>query len=303
MSVNFTSDSSVVHPQLPSNNSELTFYMYCIRFSAVSFIYDSFHFINMIVLLPLCTFILHHGLQHWWRKRSTSSAASISHSDCFTYHMVTIELIGVCGCFWLLPVLPVSHSNTMFVGLYFFNFTWCGQMCFHIFTCVDRYLAVVHPITYLSLRNERGIRIRSIIIACAWLLSMIGMYLMLMESVYTTLAFCLSLSSITIVSYCSLSVLRVLIRPRPGGQGNDREPIDQSKQRAFRTIVTILGVLALRFTLSLVWAVLYALDDGMTCVIVNIEVWFNLPSSLVLPLLFLHRAEKLAFCKKKKQRV
>lgn len=43
-------------------------------------------------------------------------------------------------------------------------------MFFPLMTCVEHYLAVVHPITYLSLRKAKGIRIRNITAGRIWLL-------------------------------------------------------------------------------------------------------------------------------------
>ena len=110
------------------------------------------------------------------------------------------------------------------------------------------------------------------------------------------LDFCVMTGSTVSVFFFSLSVLSTLNRPGPGKRG-DRERVDQSKQRAFYTIVAILGALVLRFIGSLIWAVMFELELSTRCLIMALTSWINLPSSLVLPLLFLHRAGKLLCCK------
>ncbi|GLD73435.1 uncharacterized protein AKAME5_002476000, partial [Lates japonicus] len=226
-----------------------------------SFIFIGYSITAILLLLPLCTFILYLGLQRRLQQRSSSSAATMSHSDCFTYHMAVIELIGVLGLTLSLCGIFMEDLNIMWLGFSLMVINWCGEVLFHILTCVERYLAAVHPIIYLSLRKERGIRIRNITIGCVWLLCFAWTCLSNMDSLLIIPDFCLLFSSLTITVFCSVSVLCVLIRPRPGEQGGDRGRVDQSKQRAFYTIIAILGVLLLRCGWNLVWAVAYVLKD------------------------------------------
>lgn len=139
---------------------------------------------------------------------------------------------------------------------------------FHVLTCVEHFLAVVHPITYLSLRKKRVIRIRNVIIGCIWLFSFGVTIIMVLENSSLVVDFFLLTSSMIIMSFCSLSVLCALISPGPGDQGRDQERVDQSKQRAFYTTVVILVVLLLRCACNLMWTVLdlFNLDINL-CVV------------------------------------
>ncbi|GAA6231809.1 uncharacterized protein LOC121177152 [Lates japonicus] len=224
----------------------------------------------------------------------------MSHSDCFTYHMAVMELVGVLGLTLSLYGIFMEDLNIIWVSVSLIGISWYGGMLFHILTCVERYLAAVHPIIYLSLRKERGIRIRNITIGCLWLLCFVVACLSNMDNIVIVELFLLFFS-LTITVFCSVSVLFILVRPRPGEQGGDRGRVDQSKQRAFYTIIAILGVLLLKSGWNLVWLVTDVLKDkkdSQTCVLMMCEVWFNLPSNLVLPVLFLHRSGKLVCCKK-----
>lgn len=211
----------------------------------------------------------------------------MSHSDCFTYHIIIMELFGLCGCFICCIGIYRDYLIIVEVGAALISFTWYGEVFFHLLTCLERYLAVVHPITYLSLRNKRGIRIRNISTICAWVFSSAAMSLVMLGNLF--LDWCLLILSLILISFFSLSVLHVLIRPGPGEQGGKKERVDQSKQRAFYTIVIILVVLALRLAWNLVWGVMSESKDSSNCVIITVVFWFSLPSSLVLPLLFLHK--------------
>ncbi|KAL7375538.1 hypothetical protein ABVT39_019136 [Epinephelus coioides] len=265
----------------------------CLFTGPASFLFITYYITHILLLLPLCILVLYLGLQRWQRQRSTSTAAAMTHSDSFTYHMVTMELVGLLGSIFGLCGVFLYRSDMLLWGGYFWSFTWHGEAFFHILTCVEHYLAVVHPITYLSLRGERGMRIRNITIGCVWLFC-VGSISFVILKYFLLLDFCFMILSLIIVSFCSLSVLCVLIRPGPGEQGGDRERVDQSKRRAFYTILAILGVLLLRSSTNLAWAVFHMLRQSSECATTAATVWLSLPSSLVLPLLFLHRAGTLA---------
>ncbi|XP_078020889.1 uncharacterized protein LOC144459930 [Epinephelus lanceolatus] len=284
-----SSNDSILHSNFPVA-------ILCLFTRPGSLVYTALNITNILLLLPLCILVLYLGLQRWQRQRSTSTAAMTSHSDSFTYHMVAMQLIRVVGCTVCFCAIIWGHVITFYAGYFLRVFTWYGELCFHKLTCVERYLAVVHPVTYLSLRGERGMRIRNISIGCVWLFC-VGAASLITEGNLVSVDFCLMTFSVIVIAFCSLSVLRVLIRPGPGEQGGDRERVDESKQRAFYTIVAILGVLLLKCFGSLFVVVFHTLGVNECVILTLVDHWFNLPSSLVLPLLFLHRAGTLACCK------
>ncbi|KAK2863241.1 hypothetical protein Q5P01_002774 [Channa striata] len=267
----------------------------CVVFEPFSSLFTIFTVAITLVLVPLSIFVLYHGLQRRRQHRSSSMASTSSHSDTFTYHLVSMEIICVIGCIISCCGVLGKNFQLQFVGTHLFSFTWYGETFIHLLTCVEHYLAVVHPITYLNLRKRRGIRVRNIIVGFIWLLCCGGTSLITLDDVTVVLMLGFLIFSLIIISFCSLSVLCVLIRPGPEKQGKDRATVDQSKQRAFYAILAILGVLLLRCGWNVVWAVLYMSNSEINkCMVLMLEVWINLPSTLVLPLLFLQRAGVLA---------
>lgn len=269
-------------------NDNLLIIMDCFLSSPSSSIAISFTITNIFICLPFCTLILYHGVQQWRQKRSTSSAATTSHSDSFTFHMVTLMLIGVLGCALCCFGIYSVHVDTLRVGIILYCFTCFGEIFFQFLTCVERYLAVVHPITYLSLKNERGVKIRNISIVCVWLLSFVWTGLVITETQLSILNFLILFMSITIIPFFSLSVLCVLIRPGPGEQ--TRERVDRSKQRALYMMLAIFGVLLLRFAWNLLASALST--EHADCVTMTTGMWFNLPCTLLLPVLYVQKAGK-----------
>lgn len=297
MSLNSSSPSndSLHHPNISSNKSHNPPSLYCFVTRPGSLINTAFYITNVLALFPICILVLYLGLQRWWRQPSSSTGSS--HPDTFTYHMVAVQLLGFFGYTVFCCGIFQDHVTVIYEGYRVWTVTLYGELFFHLLTCVDRYLAVVQPITYLSLRRERGIRIRYVSIGCVWLLSYGRVFIQMSVKFSFILEFFLLISSLILVSFCSLSVLSVLIRPGPGQKSERRKSVDQSKQRAFYTIMAILGVLLMKVFWNLLLSVSSIVRGNVDCVLTVSSIWFNLPSSLVLPLLFLHRAGVLVCCK------
>lgn len=262
-----------------------------------SIIFILFFITNVLSLVPACILVLYLGLKRRCLHCSTSTAATSSHVDIFTCHLVAMELFGFFGCVLVCLSIHTAHLELLYFGLNFYSITWYGELFFQLITCVERYLAAVHPITYRSLRSERGIRLRNVTIGCVWLLSLVAAVLMGYDIAMLITEFCLLLFSLIVISFCSLSVFWVLTRPRPGEQNGDSVRVDQSKQRASYTIMGTLGLLLLKCVMNLGWVIARLVDGNEECMTVVSEIWFNLPSNLLLPLQFLFRARILPFCK------
>ncbi|KAI9531402.1 hypothetical protein NQZ68_041613 [Dissostichus eleginoides] len=172
---------------------------------------------NIIFLIPLSFFVLRLGFQRWKQQRCGCSTAVTNLSDFVTYNLVVLELIAALGAAIAITGRLIGDPVVAKAGLLIWIFPWYGQMLFPILSCVERYLAVVHPITYLVLKQVSGVRIRNIATAYIWLLCF-------------------------------------------GGMG---------------------------------FHFLFKEGSSAQCVVVLFALLFNVPSSLVLPLLFLHREGKL----------
>lgn len=268
----------------------------CMHSTTGTSIHVAFTVTCLLLLLPLCVFVFYLGHR---QSRQHGSGLKTSHTDVFTYHMVVIEFISIFGTTLVCCSLYVDLKVLGVIGIYFYTINLPGQMLFHILTCLERFLAVVHPITYRSLRTAKGIRLRNITLTCAWLLTFSWTVLLITADQLTIsiASFCLNFSFLIVVSFCSLSVLCVLSHMGPGKERR----VDRSKMRALYTILAILGVLLFRFGGSMLSTMLFAchrlVGEGM-CALWMCVVWFFLPSRFVLPMLFLQRAGKLSCSKR-----
>lgn len=282
----------------PFSNSSHYFCFICP--SAVSLSIATALLISTIFFLPLFLFVFFVGYQQWKKRRLVSSLLTASHSDILTFHMAFLEIISFFGLLLYIFASYAKRPLFVLVGIYILSMLAPGRMLFHLFTCVDRYLAVVHPVHYRGLKQAGGVRIRNISIWCVWLLCFGLLSLQqINEKLYTQLTFVLLSITLVFVTFCSVSVLIVLICPGPGGVGRNRRQVDQTKQRAFNTIMMILGALLLNFLGGLIVQVFFStrLSADPTFVMWCFS-WLSVPSMLVLPLLFLHRAGKLTSCKR-----
>lgn len=281
MSVNSSTSSS------DSIKTHISYPLFCFILNPGFIIYTTSLIRTFFIVLPLCIFILYVDLQ---RRRKHRSMPSIrNHSDNLVYHLVVFELFGVVGEMIFLSGVSQGHMMIIRVGYSIWSLPWYGELFLNVLTSVEHYLAVVHPVTYLSLRSETGVRMRNISVGCVWLLSCAATCLLTLKTPSLVLDFSFLVFSLTVCFFCSISVLCALIRTRPGKQGVDRERVNQSKQRAFFTITAIMGALMIRFLFNLLWYLL-ALTGRTDCVSFVLGVWFNLPSALLLQLLYLQRA-------------
>lgn len=248
--------------------------------------------INVLFLLPVYTLVLYLLVQRW-RQRQKGSAAT-SHSDHFTCHMALIELIGLVGWIFLFCANHTDISQFQGVSEFLFSVSLNGQAIFYLVTCLERYVAVVHPIVYRSLRNAKGVRIRNVTIGVSWLLTF-GLYTCVFikdVSSYKFITLTWTLMCMAVICFCSFSVLFVLTHPRPGE--GDRDKVDKMRLRAFFTITAVLGVLFIKFIGTLICNdLISSAQENKVCVILLLVWWFCLPSSLLQSLLFLLRAGKL----------
>lgn len=290
MSSNFTSDSPLHH-----NQSSVDF-LYCLKTKHGSIVFFLFFITNSVLLLPSCILILNLGFRRWRQQRTTSPASAVQSSlDIFSNHYAVIELLMVASQLTCSCGILTSDVLTLF-SFYVLRVCWIGETSFQILLCLERYLAVVHPLVYMKLRGETGLRIRNTILLLVWLLCALAATVVERENVFDNLCLSYVLFSFIVEALCSLMVLRALVRSRPGEQGQKREKVDQSKKMALYNILAILGSQSLKLFSYVLWFS-FVVTPADQCIISMFEVWLIIPSHQVLPLLILQKAGKLKCCK------
>lgn len=168
-----------------------------------------------VEMMPLYFYILVVCYKTWRRERLTSPFTKRSHSDVFTYNVLVLDMLNVLATLFLLFGALTEKPGFQWAGSVLFSIFIPGQTLFHLLTCMEYYLAVLHPIFYVRLKGSLGFRARNIIIACIWLTSVVIMILII--RLINSFSMCSFLFLQHLCSLCSDS-----FRARQEGQ-NQRE--------------------------------------------------------------------------------
>lgn len=291
--------SHFLSPLLTAMSSNSSFssagqYLVSCKISVVSQAVFMSFFFSYIFFLPLFIFVL------WQLSHRRSASVETRDPDVFTFQIVLLQIFGVVAIL-IFCYGAFSHSTIgVTVGYNIFSSIAPGETMFHVLTCLERYLAVVNPVTYRGLRQSGRVRIRNICIGSVWLLCFAVSAASINQLFSIIITFLMLILASVTVTFCSISVLFVLIRPGPGEVGGIHKRMNRTKQKAFYTIVVILTTLIVRFLSYLVYTIIFALllvKNSDPCLVFWSVNWFSLPSILVLPLLFLHRIGKLPQCR------
>ncbi|KAL4630223.1 galanin receptor type 1-like [Arapaima gigas] len=225
----------------------------------------------------------------------TCGKGGLATSDLFLFNSAFSELL-ICPCIFLALLQHLNVGIGFFLPVlnFCFSFILAARPFFRGCICVDRYLAVVHPIAYLK---YRPLKYRLPCLAVVWLI-VIG-YCILNNFTNSTLVLGLIFMVVLGVdSFCSLSILRVLKRPRPGDA--EQEDMNVMKQRAFRTVLVIQATMVMNYVPMLLFTLfknLLATPDD-TCQFFTVAFTLLVLGSFVDPLIYLSRAGKLLCVKR-----
>lgn len=153
-------------------------------------------------------------------------------------------------------------------------------------------MAVVHPVTYLGFKTTKWIRIRNIMISCVWLCSWCFFTHLIYQNGngFASVLIGVETLSIFLIFVLNLYIVLALNRHCSGKEG-----VDPSKVKALQNIIVILGVLSLRFLgyiLATVTTVIGQIQEAEKCIVYLGGMWLTMPSSLVLPLMYIQKAGK-----------
>lgn len=239
-----------------------------------------------LVVIPVRSFVICVTIQ----RLLQGSGAAVSHSEHFAFHMSICELLSLAGFTLAVSGAMANLPRTGIAGLYFLFALFCVHIQLDTLTCVERYLAVCHPIVFRNLKNAKGARIRNVAIGYTWSWFLLVVVLMSTTDANAMDYFFITFTvlSMLIVLFCSLSVLFALSRPGPGKASPFRLQVDQSKLRAFYIILLILALLLTRIGGS---AILSAFSNGLNneiqCHIMLSSQLLKLPHTLLILLLLL----------------
>lgn len=283
------------HLYLSSNNASINMTDNCLFKTEGVIILITFLVTYSVLLLPISFIVIFLGLKRRFQQCFAVEPATVVHSDVFIYHMAAMEFVGVSGCLLMIPSIFQKQYVQIFKAYGMWSFSWYGETFFYLLTCMEHYLAVVHPVAYRNLRNESGIRIRNITIVSVWLLNLVKVILHFLGIASSLAEFYIMIFLVITLCFSLLSIISVLIGPIICQKGKKRR-LNRSKKKAFYQIFVIQTVLLTRCAFFLSIALFFNGNVNLDCLSLFTAVWTNLGCSVILPLLFLQRTGMLACC-------
>ncbi|XP_056587670.1 chemokine XC receptor 1-like [Triplophysa dalaica] len=225
----------------------------------------------------------------------TGAGSGIS-SEFFLFNLCICEMFNYLVC--LMFLLSKWSLGFMMFGLLLQGLLITGRPLFQCLICVERYLAVVHPVIFLK---YKPLRYKVMCSSAAWIICTASCLFCFFLFISNTVAahscffviFFLTILSIQL--FCLLAVLRALKQSGPGERMGEREDTSHIKRKAFYLIlITTVSMIIIYVPIS-VSGFLTAMTNKYIA-----ELWYPAFLSYMLggflqPVFYLHRCGKL-FC-------
>ncbi|XP_026052452.1 chemokine XC receptor 1-like [Carassius auratus] len=203
--------------------------------------------------------------------------------------------IGICLNYFLYALSYLFlHLSTL--KLFFLGLSITGRPLFQCLICVERYLAVVHPVTFLK---YKPLRYRVICCAAAWIIIIGSCFWCLFTTVSNNIA-CIWILSMqfliffSIQLFCLVAVLIALKQSGPGERARERGEENHMKRRAFYLILVTTVSMAIIYGPYIIIGFLTIVINEFLHPLWLIAFICYIVAGLVNPVLYLHRTGKLS---------
>jgi len=118
---------------------------------------------KIFILLPIHIWVL------WLGTSDIRKGGSLATSDIFTVSLSVLELLTVIHFVFVHVSFALNCQLTMFIAILFSGSYLVGRPFMNSLTCVERYIAVAHPVMY---RNPAFVKHRYISAGLVWMLTL-----------------------------------------------------------------------------------------------------------------------------------
>jgi hypothetical protein len=259
--------------------------------------------IMLFVAAQVLCFLLGTPSLVWclWLCLSGSLSGGVKPSQIFPINLFAVELVFCLQ--GLLNVVSFQFNQNVILRqtVYFLYFlSWTCRPLLQSCICVERYLAVVQPVTFLKYRLRRY---RVVCSTVVWVLTLscacYPITLMGYEEITAYVLITVYCLGLAVISLCCFFILRVLKQPGPGevegGRGGEKKQgsTDPHKMRAFGMVSTNLVIILASSFLVVFGYTTMSSSLVHNCNVIPILLIVNIFSVIVSPLLHLYREGRL----------
>jgi len=234
-----------------------------------------------------------HSYVLWLIVNGTGSSVA---SDFFNLNLSVCEIMFSLNCLLSMVVNVIRFQGFTTLSPFLQGLAFTGRPLFQCLICVERYLAVVHPVTFLK---YKPLRYRVICCTVAWII-ILGSCLFCtftsISDVFYIYSWFFSIQLLLFLSiqlFCLLVILKSLKQSGPGERRREREEENHMKRRAF--------IIILITTVSMIIMLVPYTIAGLVTAVKQFysALWFIsfmcfMLAGFVQPVLYLHRTGKLS---------
>ncbi len=216
-------------------------------------------------------------------------------SEFLNFQACVSEIIICMNSFLML--LDIWFTEICVTLLFAMGLTITGRPLFLCLICVERYLAVVHPVIFLK---YKPLRYKLFCTAVAWFI-VLGSCLFSMFTgnahvhVYRGGILLQFLLFFSVNLFCCLAVLITLKKHGPGERVRKREEENHMKRRAFYLILIITVTMVFMYAPVILSTFFYLLSSQDISMLLTFSSLCFILAGFVQPVLYFHRAGKLPF--------
>ncbi|XP_034048905.1 proteinase-activated receptor 3 [Thalassophryne amazonica] len=281
--INSSNSSLLFLSHSPINyTTEETVYKHCKDMPTALIWYLCLQFINMFVGIPANMMVL------WLIHKNSRNSST---SDIFILHLAVLDML-----FCLIPPLELANivflttSSTWYILRFFYGIKDASPL-FLSCICLDRYMAVIHPIIFTELKDRQH---RAVLAILVWLVTLGYAAGKCVDNIanFDKVFTCMILAAFVFMVFCNISILWLLRQSGPS-----RDEMHPVKKRAFKMVLIILTIIVFNYfpPVALFPFQHYFSPKVFVCYIHYIAFGLMDFSSSIQPLLYLSR-EKPSWC-------
>ncbi len=232
-----------------------------------------------------------HSYVLWLIVKGTGSGVA---SEYFSLNLSVCEIMFSLNCLLSIVVNAIRFNVFGKLPAFLQGLAFTGRPLFQCLICVERYLAVVHPVIFLK---YKPLRYRVICCTMVWIITLGSCLFCLFSSISNTFYIYSWFFSIQLLLFlfiqlfCLVAVLRALKQSRPGERRREREEENHMKRRAFNIILITTVSMVIMLVPYTITGLITAVKQFYSALWFFSFLCFML-AGFVQPVLYLHRTGK-----------